>query len=473
MTSINPRLDMLVQRAATLLGAEEAATATPILEEVIRAAPARPDALHLLGRALMLQQRWPDALNTLRRAVRAAPANAEALADLAETHEALGNPAMAANALADALRAQPLNPRLVVLHANRLHDAGDANAALAFLQSKRRDGVNDPRVLSGLAGFCRTLRRHAEGIDAARAAIADPATPVGVRRNALFHLGHLLDDTGEYDAAFDAFSRGNATLPERPALDAEAWIDNWSADRLAAVPMATIRDNLPLLVVGLPRSGTTITEQILAAHPSVATVGECETLGRLAHGAPASLADQAAVDAAATAYLARLRSGPAARGRSRVVDKMPENCFLLGFVARVLPGARVVHCTRDARDTCLSCYFQDFGPRVPWSRRLATCAAQYLAYRRVMAHFASACDLAMLEWPNEALSADAEPRIAELLAFAGLSPDDRCLRFAGSRSAVRTASTAQVREGVAKARPPRWKNYERHLGPMLDALASY
>jgi hypothetical protein len=229
------------------------------------------------------------------------------------------------------------------------------------------------------------------------------------------------------------------------------------------------------------RSGTTLAEQILASHPRVYGAGELPLLGRLIESLPRRLGtgdgypeavrrlDRATTRALAAEHQQRLKGlGGAAE---RVVDKMPANFLALGLIATLFPRARIIHCRRDPIDTCLSCYFHDFGPSIPYTLDLRHLGLYYRAYERLMAHWAAVLPVPVFELRYEELTADQEAVSRRLVAFCGLEWDERCLRFHETRRVVRTASQLQVRQPLYRGSVGRWKRYEAFLQPLRDALA--
>ncbi len=305
---------------------------------------------------------------------------------------------------------------------------------------------------------------------------------------ACFALGNLLDKAGDYDAAFGRFATANRLA--RTLRDAEGkgfdrtlvqrqidtLIAGYTPAIFAAPNPVAIPSDLPVFVVGMPRSGTTLTEQILASHALVAGAGELPDIGRMAAmlGADSvapSMAwrDPTAARREAEAYLALLQKlgGDAAR----VTDKMPDNIVWLGLIARLYPGARVVICRRDPRDVGVSCYFQSFGAGLGWSNDLADCAFRIQEVERLWRHWQTVLPLRILELQYEALIADLEGESRRLIDFIGLPWDPSCLAFHETERPVVTASLWQVRQPLYSSSVGRWRHYRRHLGPLLEGLA--
>ena len=321
----------------------------------------------------------------------------------------------------------------------------------------------------------RRLERHRD---------AAPA-PSGTRRDLLFRLGALHEHAGDYDRAFAAFRAAHAELPYR--WDADAYdhavdevCSNWSADFLRAAPRATADASHLVFIVGMPRSGTSLVEQILAAHPQVAAGGELPHLAVAAHQASPTPGDvipfrrytgalrEPVVTALGRHYLDAVAG--LAVNAVRVTDKMPANHALLGLVALALPGARVIHCRRDPRDTCVSCYTTPLWDSLQYVGDLSHLGRYARAEAKLMAHWKAVLTLPIHTVDYEALVAEPERESRALIAFAGLSWDDACLRPHEAKRFVDTASAMQVREPVYASSVARWRRYERHLGPLLAAL---
>ena len=230
----------------------------------------------------------------------------------------------------------------------------------------------------------------------------------------------------------------------------------------------------------MPRSGTTLLEQILAAHPAVAAGGERDDLqliagalgGWLQRDEPfPGVAAHLGVETARsleTHYRNRLEK--AFPGGGRVTDKLPSNYLRLGLVAAVAPGTRVVHLRRDPMDTGLSCYFTHFGRGQSFACDLTHIGHAYREYTRLMDHWRAVRPLPMLELTYEDLVADPETRVRQLLAFLELPWDPACLEFHRQEAAVRTASLWQVRQPLYASSVGRWRRYARHLEPLRRAL---
>ena len=220
----------------------------------------------------------------------------------------------------------------------------------------------------------------------------------------------------------------------------------------------------------MPRSGTSLVEQIAASHSRVFGAGELREIGELAieFGRAPGAAD---VRRLAEAHLARLRA--LGGGAERVIDKMPDNVFKLGVIATMFRGARVIFCRRDPRDTCLSCYFQKFtAGQLTFSYDLADCAMRYRETERLTEHWRRALPLRSIEVQYEALVGDLEGESRRLIEFLGLDWEPACLDFHRTQRIVTTASGWQVRQPLYDRSVARWRHYQRQLEPLYAALAA-
>lgn len=250
-------------------------------------------------------------------------------------------------------------------------------------------------------------------------------------------------------------------------------IEQYSASRLAELRAWGHPSERPILIVGMPRSGTTLTEQIIAAHPRVAGGGEREfwsrTADRLREGKFAL--NQAGLADIAQSCLNELDKVPGAKTAVRVTDKMPHNFVSLGLIHATFPNARIFHVRRNPVDTCLSIFFQNFNCLHSYSFDMQDLVSHYREYQRLMAHWASVLPAdRFFEFDYEDLVADQEGMSRRLIEFCGLEWDDACLNYYENDSAVKTASIWQVRQKIYTSSVERWRNYEPYIAPLLELL---
>jgi hypothetical protein len=299
-----------------------------------------------------------------------------------------------------------------------------------------------------------------------------------------FALGKAWLDAGEAERAFDRLDAGNRW--KRASFDYAVEADVALFERIASAFSADVvaadggyDGDLPVFVIGMPRSGTTLVEQILASHPDVHGAGELGVLEGVigdavgADGFPERAAALSAAQAQAVGRAYADNVGRYAQGRKRVVDKMPSNFRYAGLIHRILPKARIIHCRRDPRDTGLSCYSKLFTGAQPFAYDLAELGRYHRAYERLMDHWRAVLPPeCFLEVDYEDVVGDLEAQARRLAAFCGLDWNAACLDFHTTARAVRTASAAQVRKPIYTGSVGRWKAYTLRLKPLLDALTA-
>ena len=334
-----------------------------------------------------------------------------------------------------------------------------------------------------------SMKKHAAHDDDIRAmeqAYAAPALDDRQRLHLAFGLGKAFEDLGRYETAFGYFAEGNRILASRrraPVGDHGALFEalkHASDSALFARHGDTgCRDETPIFVLGMLRSGTTLVEQILASHAHVHGAGEVDSLSRTisAHAGTRNSAeipqwigraDGAAFERAGTDYVEAIRAGaPDARF---ITDKMPGNFKHIGLIKLMLPGAKVIHCRRDARDTCLSIFKTYFTQQHDFSNDLGDLGRYYGAYRDLMEHWHRVLPGFIHDVQYEDLVADQAGQTRRLLAFCGLDWDGACLAFHKTDRPVATASAGQVRRPIYRDSVQLWKNYETQLAALFESL---
>lgn len=415
------------------------------------------------------------------------PADLEAWLLLAEAWESVGEPAHAAalyRAMRDESHADDARPHSRL--GSVLQTQGDFAAAQASLERALEIDPEQGWIHAALVSN-RDYRPSVERRKAIQRQIDAPQISDDNRAHLHFALGQWHDRQAEPAEAFSHFERGNRIHAAQEPFNAAEFDDRldriiryFDADRFERQAGGGLASDKPLFVVGMPRSGTSLVEQILASHPSVYGAGEMEDLRRMSVELPAAAprwrefpeclggVDDAQVSEFARRYLASLDAR--APDAQRVVDKMPFNLLWLGWVARMFPNARVVFCRRAPMDNCLSCYFQLFSSGLRFAYDLAHLGRVHRQHERLMAHWADCLPLQMLTVDYESMVSDPEPEIRRLIDFAGLPWDRRCLDFHRTERSVRTASVWQVRQPLYRSSVARWRAYEPWLGELRDSL---
>jgi tetratricopeptide (TPR) repeat protein len=303
-----------------------------------------------------------------------------------------------------------------------------------------------------------------------------------------FSLAKVREDVGHYDEAFAAYERANrlkrATMKynEKTSLDAMRDVTSrFDAALFAKNKGAGFKDETPVFIIGMPRSGTTLIEQIISSHSAVHGAGELRDLGEalgdvqpaLAKGASymnwLSGADKKALTAAGEAYIRRLRSYDAKA--LRITDKMPGNFFYAGLILKVLPQAKIIHSVRHPLDICFSNYARLFKDTMPFAYDLTELGHYYKSYRQMMDHWKKVLPAgSILDVNYEDVVEDLEGQSRRLIDFCGLPWESACLDFHNNKRPVKTASVAQVSQPIYKSSVARWERFAKHLGPLQKAI---
>jgi tetratricopeptide (TPR) repeat protein len=461
-------------------------------QRAIRLLPDLAPAHDHLGNALRAQEKWAAATEAFRQALRLDPANPDIAYKLGITLHEQGDLEQAAAYYQQALRLRPGYVDVSNSLATLLKEQGHLDEAVAQYQASLRLEPNNAMAHFGLSRLAAEGRYRFSREQQDRLMSLAAATRTGLRERSLcaHALATLLGKQGRYDEAFGYFREANQ-LKQRflkqhnAAFDAkghEALVDRiiaaYDEAYFKSVTDWGAATELPVFIVGMPRSGSTLAEQILASHPQVHGAGEAgevpQYIPRLAAVAGPDLYAQPLLAkreddarAAAADYLQRLSQ--LGQGAARVTIKALQNFLHLGVIATWFPRARIIHCRRDPLDVCLSCYCTSF-QHITFTLTLEDLAVYYRAYEKLMAHWARVLPLEIHEVRYEQLVSDQEAVTRRLLADCGLGWDERCLSFYNTRRVVQTASSVQVRNPISTQALGRWKRYHAHLGPLIEAL---
>jgi tetratricopeptide (TPR) repeat protein len=383
-----------------------------------------------------------------------------------------------------ALALNPVYVPALLNLANLREDFGKQAQARALYEKILALQPNCHVALARYAGLQKVSGQNDPLIARLRTAIAAPNTAPADSADLGFALGKALDSCGAWDAAFAAYSAANRHSRQSAAPGADVY-DRRGQERLVEELIATFRPGLPvatrlpqstrpIFICGMFRSGSTLAEQILAAHSRVTAGGELAFLPSVVQTElapfPAAMATlpQARLDALAERYLEMLaRVFP--RG-DRVTDKRPDNFLYIGLIKRLFPDAKIVHTLRDPLDNCLSIYFLHLDHSMSYALDLADIAHYYAQYRRLMAHWKALYGADIFDLDYDALVREPRSAIERLTRFCGLEWEEACLSFEQTARAVKTASVWQVREPLYQRSSGRWRNYAAHIAPLQTIL---
>lgn len=442
-----------------------------------------PETYANLGLILQTRGDFPGAAELCKRALALKPDSAPLHQMLATVLEFLGQYDEAVAHCDLALSHDPGFVEVAGAKGRILIKQGDYQACHALLKPLVESGKAKAKAKLVYAEACTRLGQG-DPVGLLEAALLEDRLENNERQQIHAALGRIYDGTQRYDQAFPHFQRSNALKLgsfdlSRYEQSVSQLIATFNQDFLSSAPRSQCASGLPVFIVGMPRSGTSLLEQILASHPDVFGAGELGDIQLLA-GAFAKRHDplkypqcMGGVSAdeltqAALTYVQHLREldGDAVR----IVDKMPHNFMHLGLIQLLFPDARVIHVSRDPLDTCLSCYTQEFTAAHAYTYDLGVLGAYYKQYERLMRHWDKVLHISVLHIEYEALVGDQEAVSRELIEFCGLEWDERVLRFHETRRDVATASFDQVRQPLYKKSVQRWKHYEQFLAPLMAAL---
>jgi tetratricopeptide (TPR) repeat protein len=443
-----------------------------------------------LASALEEQDKHPEAIARYEEALRLDPHHAESHNGLGWVRHEQGRYDEARAHYREALR---LDPSLAAAHGNlgtlleELSDFGEAERCF-------REALHHDTRQAGARAQLATLLRGKlpeDDLAAMRRLLADPYLSDGKRSGLHFGLAQVLDARRSYAEAAAHLSRANALAlvewqkrgqgydPAAHARFVSGLMAAFTPEFSALTRGWGLDAERPIFIVGLPRSGTTLTEQILGGHSQVCAAGELplgpEAFEALPGGSAATPPERLArLDAETTRRIARrhLERLTELHGSAlRVADKLPDNYLYLGLLATLFPRARFIHCRRDLRDVAVSCWMTHFR-QIRWASDPDHLAGRFQAYERLMAHWRQVLPVPLLEVAYEETVADLEGVARRLVAWCQLDWEPACLNFHEGKTPVRTASVSQVRQPLYTRSVARWKHYEPFLAPLFARLVA-
>ena len=445
-------MDTQIQTAKELQEAGRLQEAVDIYSRLLQQNPRHLDALHLLAGVAFQCNDFKVAEKLIERALKIDPDNAAFHHDLAGVLRVLGE-----------------------FDAARTH----YHAAISL-------DPDNAETFFNLAAIVRFSTEDTSILEDIERLLANTNLSKKERSFLHFAAGKYFDDTKQYEQAFIHFDSGNKT--RGTTFDCDKYIKHidkivstFSFDFVQANRAKGFSDLAPVFVVGMPRSGTTLVEQILSAHRDISAAGELPDISGITTALPQhsenkltypecmpSLRDDA-FSGFGQAYINRLRK--VSTTSTRIIDKNPENHQHIGLILSLLPDARFIHCSRNPLDTCLSCYSQNFHGGQEFSFSLEGISTYYRQYRRLMDYWRLIAPDRIIDMPYEELIEDVEDRARALIDFLELGWDEHCLNYHEVKRAINTASDVQVRQPVYKSSVNRSDNYARQLAPLAAMLA--
>lgn len=470
-----------------------------------------------LSNALARLDRHDESLAALTEALKREPDSARAYLKLSEVYESLNDPAEAHNVIDRALQLSPDMPRLYSRKGMIYHLEADTENALKCIDKaielapdwtvpyqqkaeilvsinntkeaekyvkeamKVSNGLPGPNIL--LASF-KTYESEKDPDFIALKAIEDKAKTFGkdIEANYYFALGNAYESLKKPKESFAYLKKASdLKMKLNPSTEIKQGLGDKLAVRRSVYNKEYIRDfssrsgfrsDLPVFIVGMPRSGTTLTEQIISSHPDVFAAGELSYIGDIAH----YLATRSEVNPdiytdLGRAYIDKIKMREKAGTAKRITDKMPGNCLNLGLISLALPDAKIIHCRRNPIDTCLSCYQQNFSVGHYWSYDLEETGRYYQEYEKMMDHWRQVIPDRFIEVNYEDTVNDLESQARRLIDYIGLEWNDACLEPHKKKRSVLTASRTQVTQPVYKTSVEKWRVYEEELQPLIRIVS--
>lgn len=462
------------------------------------------EALDVLNRAMAIDAELPSVLNCLgvihlerddygqarahlERATRLKPGDASIRANYATSLMHLNEHEEALKQAQKAVKQDPANWYGHYIVGNILTESGRTDEAIRHFEKTIREYRTFGAAYDLLARIRKFTAADRPFIEKTER-VLKAGMPPEQRYSVHYALGKMYDDCREWDKAFEHFRQAN--LLKKKPFDAHGERKAFRHKKKAYDAAALERyrclghpSKQPVFIVGMPRSGTTLMEQMIATHPRAAGANELQEIPRIAdlvspsddlrrfvRATHANLTPDNITEYAER-YLGVLRQGREAA--DRIVDKLPGNFFYLGLISILFPNATIIHAVRHPLDTCLSCYFQNF-TQLRWTNDFKVIAEMYRCYREVMAYWECVLpDGKILDVRYERLIEDPEAEGRRMIEHCGLEWDSSLLRFHEQKRVVKTASFWQVRQPIYRSSKMRWMNYAGHLEELANELSDY
>ncbi len=372
------------------------------------------------------------------------------------------------------------------LKVNLLEQKGDKEQAYNIINKLIKEDKMNTQAATVFTKLCRKYERCDEALEIVNKFIDDPKTDTTEKQALMYAAAGMLDKASQYDEAMAYYHKANAAVDI--SCDRKAHIkyhnniiECFSKSKLKEMSRAKIKSSRPIFVLGMPRSGTTLTEQILATHSDVFGAGELHYIKQLENSIRGT--DQSTksdycnrihnlteekLSTFAQTYLEKIQKLDSKA--KHVIDKMPNNFIQIGLISLLFPEARIIHCQRNPLDNCLSIYFQSFIWAHDYAVDLADIGFYYKEHERLMNHWKEVIDIPIMTVQYEDILQDQEAMSRKLLEFCDLEWDESVMKFYDSKRDVGTASYDQVRRPIYQSSKERWRNYEKYLQPLVDEL---
>lgn len=406
----------------------------------------------------------------------------DAFYNLGATYQSKGDNKLAIKYYKRAQKIRPNDFQAQVAIANSYEKQGKHDIALELIDPLLSKNILTPDIADIYSKICIKNKEYDKGINLVTKCLTIPVNPI--HEQALhFSLGDLYDKNKLYDEAYKQYLQANTMRPyqynKQHYEAAFTNIINIFKGESQKRNISLNQSNTPVFIVGMPRSGTTLIEQILSSHSEVCGAGELPYLGEIAEQAisdnksiryPECINHLSAGNLTQLSddYLAKLNSH--GDGRKHISDKMPHNFMYVGLIRKLFPNCKIIHCLRNPLDVCLSIYFHNFNQNHPYTDKLSHLGHYYNQYRKLMAFWKCQYDDLIIDISYEELLTDAEHNVRKILDHVGLEWQDNCLKYYENKRTVSTPSYAQVKQPLYTASMERWRNYTSHIDELKAAV---
>ena len=460
---------------------------------IIKLFPDFPQAYHYLGMMLTSQDRVKEAIPLIRKAIALKPDYDEAELSLANALEKDRQTQEALKIYQKLLEKKPHDSSIRNNYANLLRSLGLIVEAAEHLTTALKDEPNNLSPYFNLSGKRLAEVITPEELKRLETLVCDPHTQENKRSALHFTLAKYYEANGNVDQAFANYQKGNEIDQRIEPYNAEnqekvcsTLTSFFTSEFFTSRRHFGSESETPIFVFGIPRSGTTLVEQILASHPNVYGAGELKYISKivqaLSHakhtrGYPDCLNNMDAIRACTLgeSYVDQIKAlvENSEDEILRITDKMPGNYMSLGVIALLLPKAKLINCRRNPLDNSLSCFTNRFTSVISYSRSLEDLGHNYQIYERLMAHWHQVLPMPILDVQYEEMVKAPEATSRKIVNFIGLEWHDNCLDFYDNKRQVKTASVEQIREPIYTSSVNKWHKYKKFLTPLIDALGEY
>lgn len=361
---------------------------------------------------------------------------------------------------------------------------GEMEKGWAIIENLANNHPQDPTIIISFAKYALRNQQQVIAIEKLKFVLKQLALKTDDKLSIHMLLGKLYDSIAEYKKAFQHYKQANDLKYNdydvaEFKMQVSSIISTFSAQRYNSLPSSTNDSKNCIFILGMPRSGTSLIEQIISSHSNVYGGGELQNVPNLIK---AIQMDQPGVEYSQLLNLLTaeqfnlyadelLTSMQSLSPESKIVtDKLPHNFLFIGLIHKLLPNAKIINCLRNPVDNCLSCYFQHFGGYHPYAYNLSHLGEYYLEYRKLMEHWENVLKIPILNLHYEDLVNDTEREVANILNYLELDWEDSCLKFYKNKRAINTASYTQVSKRIYTGSMNRWKNYQAYIGELSQLL---